>query len=246
MCENFKSTQICAAKRHDSIYVAFSRPGRQHMLDIMKSPATAGNMKFDFFRDTKAHESPIDCLVMTHDGSLIATASVKGTLIRIFNLEGQLLKEVRRSRIHPAKAISMAFSECQNYLCCSFDSQTVHIFDLEKIESYEAVRDHRNSSYYQRFVRYPLVAAGECITGYNIDTVLCKTSDWTFKCDSRCPVILSVQVIKVKSTIRLIIDEGFYMPTHAYECDLRGIRKARKIDFDIKKEISANGLLWTF
>lgn len=51
------------------------------------------------FRRTKfimAHDSKIACLALTLDGRFLATASSKGTLIRVFNTsDGSLLREVR-------------------------------------------------------------------------------------------------------------------------------------------------------
>ena len=42
-----------------------------------------------------AHDSRIACIALTQDGRLLATASSKGTLIRVFNtLDGSLLQEV--------------------------------------------------------------------------------------------------------------------------------------------------------
>ncbi|XVF06046.1 hypothetical protein REPUB_Repub06bG0014500 [Reevesia pubescens] len=42
-----------------------------------------------------AHSSNITCLALTHDGRVLATASSKGTLIRVFNaLDGTLIQEV--------------------------------------------------------------------------------------------------------------------------------------------------------
>lgn len=42
-----------------------------------------------------AHDSRIVCVALTHDGRLLATASSKGTLIRIFNtVDGSLVQEV--------------------------------------------------------------------------------------------------------------------------------------------------------
>ncbi|KAK1285767.1 Autophagy-related protein 18d [Acorus calamus] len=44
-----------------------------------------------------AHDSEVACITLTLDGLLLATASVKGTLIRIFNtMDGTRLQEVRR------------------------------------------------------------------------------------------------------------------------------------------------------
>ncbi|KVH96650.1 WD40 repeat-containing protein [Cynara cardunculus var. scolymus] len=41
-----------------------------------------------------AHDSRIVCLALTHDGRLLATASSKGTLIRIFNiLDGSFFQD---------------------------------------------------------------------------------------------------------------------------------------------------------
>jgi WD40 repeat protein len=42
-----------------------------------------------------AHDSRIACFAITQDGRLLATASSKGTLVRVFNtLDGSLLQEV--------------------------------------------------------------------------------------------------------------------------------------------------------
>lgn len=43
-----------------------------------------------------AHDSPLSCMTMALDGTLLATASVRGTLIRIFNTrDGTCVQEVR-------------------------------------------------------------------------------------------------------------------------------------------------------
>ena len=231
--ENLKSKQISAAKRLDSMYVAFPRPGCQHRLHIMKSLATPANMKFKVFRNTKANDSSIACLAMSHDGSLIATASEEGLLICLFNLEGRPLKELRRSLLYPANVISMAFSLCSNYLSCSFSSQTIHIFFLDQIESYEAIQEYRNNSYYH-CLKSPVVKAGKRLTGCSLDALLCKKADLTFKSESKNPVILAVEVDEVFKTIRLIIQEGHFMPTYAYECDLRGAKDLMMIGKNLK------------
>lgn len=81
-----------------------------------------------------AHDSRIVCLALTHDGRLLATASSKGTLIRIFNtLDGSLLQEVRRGADR-ADIYSLAFSTTAERLAVSSDRGTVHVFNL-KIDS---------------------------------------------------------------------------------------------------------------
>ncbi|CAM8894397.1 unnamed protein product [Rhodiola kirilowii] len=77
-----------------------------------------------------AHDSRIACLAMTLDGQLIATASSKGTLVRIFNAaDGSLLHEVRRGADR-AEIYSLAFSSTAQWLAVSSDKGTVHVFNL--------------------------------------------------------------------------------------------------------------------
>ncbi|KAI3470986.1 hypothetical protein Pfo_027649 [Paulownia fortunei] len=77
-----------------------------------------------------AHDSKIACLTLTMDGLLLATASVRGTLIRIFNtMDGTLLQEVRRG-VDKADIYSIALSPNVQWLAVSSDKGTVHIFSL--------------------------------------------------------------------------------------------------------------------
>jgi len=77
-----------------------------------------------------AHDSNIACMTMTLDGLLLATASTKGTLIRIFNtMDGTRLQEVRRG-VDRADIYSIALSPNVQWLAVSSDKGTVHIFSL--------------------------------------------------------------------------------------------------------------------
>ncbi|KAL2325528.1 hypothetical protein Fmac_024586 [Flemingia macrophylla] len=81
-----------------------------------------------------AHDSRIASFALTHDGRLLATASSKGTLIRLFNtLDGSLLQEVRRGADR-AEIYSLAFSPTAQWLAVSSDKGTVHVFNL-KVDS---------------------------------------------------------------------------------------------------------------
>ncbi|GAB2220253.1 hypothetical protein Droror1_Dr00007897 [Drosera rotundifolia] len=78
-----------------------------------------------------AHDSRIASLALTQDGNLLATASSKGTLIRIFNaVDGTLLQEVRRGADR-AEIYSLAFSPTAQWLAVSSDKGTVHVFSLK-------------------------------------------------------------------------------------------------------------------
>ncbi|XP_004495714.1 autophagy-related protein 18a [Cicer arietinum] len=81
-----------------------------------------------------AHDSRIACFALTQDGRLLATASSKGTLMRVFNtLDGSLLQEVRRGADR-AEIYSLAFSSTAQWLAVSSDKGTVHVFNL-KVDS---------------------------------------------------------------------------------------------------------------
>ncbi|KAB1203064.1 Autophagy-related protein 18a [Morella rubra] len=78
-----------------------------------------------------AHDSKIACLEFTLDGQFLATASSKGTLVRVFStIDGTLLQEVRRGR-DTAKIYGLAFSSNAEWLAVSSDKGTVHVFTLK-------------------------------------------------------------------------------------------------------------------
>ncbi|KAJ0742712.1 putative transcription factor WD40-like family [Helianthus annuus] len=78
-----------------------------------------------------AHDSRIACFTLAQDGHIIATASSKGTLIRIFDThDGTLLQEVRRGADR-AEIYSLAFSSNIQWLAVSSDKGTVHVFNLK-------------------------------------------------------------------------------------------------------------------
>lgn len=78
-----------------------------------------------------AHQTDIACLAINNQGTLVATASEKGTLIRLFDtITRQKLFELRRGTDH-AVLHSISFSRDSSYLCVASDKGTVHIFALK-------------------------------------------------------------------------------------------------------------------
>lgn len=77
-----------------------------------------------------AHNTPLVCLTLSMDGKRLATASDKGTLVRVWNTaDGTLLQELRRGT-EPAHIHSIAFSKHCDWMAVSSDKGTVHIFAL--------------------------------------------------------------------------------------------------------------------
>ena len=77
-----------------------------------------------------AHENNIAYITLSYDGSLLATASEQGTLIRIFNTEnGNLLQEVRRGK-DKADIKFICFEPNYKFLAASSNKGTIHIWSL--------------------------------------------------------------------------------------------------------------------
>ncbi|KAI5067184.1 hypothetical protein GOP47_0017712 [Adiantum capillus-veneris] len=77
-----------------------------------------------------AHDSHLACIALSFDGRLLATASNKGTLIRVFStFDGTHLQELRRGA-ERAEIYSLTFSATAHWLAVSSDKGTVHVFGI--------------------------------------------------------------------------------------------------------------------
>ncbi|MBA0863264.1 hypothetical protein Goshw_018791 [Gossypium schwendimanii] len=93
-----------------------------------------------------AHDSRIACFALSQDGQLLATASTKGTLVRIYNtIDGSLLQEVRRGADR-AEIYSLAFSSNAQWLAVSSDKGTVHVFSLKNSAGSPGTTQSRSTS----------------------------------------------------------------------------------------------------
>lgn len=80
-----------------------------------------------------AHEGQLAALQFSPSGQRIATASVKGTVIRVFSChDGAKLYELRRGLKRTASIYSLSFSPCGSFLACSSNTETVHVFRLDE------------------------------------------------------------------------------------------------------------------
>lgn len=83
-----------------------------------------------------AHESEIVQLAMNQQSTLLATASQKGTLIRVFDTTSPYrifqIVELRRGS-DVATLYCLNFSHNSEFLCASSDKRTIHIFALKDV-----------------------------------------------------------------------------------------------------------------
>lgn len=75
-----------------------------------------------------AHESPLASMAIDANGTMLATASDKGTIVRLFDTEtGSRRQELRRGADR-AEIHSLVFSPSGEYMAVSSDKGTIHIF----------------------------------------------------------------------------------------------------------------------
>lgn len=71
-------------------------------------------------------------MAVNSEGTLIATASIRGTIIRIFSVEeGELLQELRRGS-SKAFITSITFHPTLNMLACTSNKSSIHLFEIKK------------------------------------------------------------------------------------------------------------------
>ena len=75
-----------------------------------------------------AHDGELAQLQLTLDGALLATASEKGTLIRVYDTARATLMHEFRRGADRATIYSIAFAPDQNFLAVSSDKGTVHVY----------------------------------------------------------------------------------------------------------------------
>ncbi|KAL7747598.1 autophagy protein [Sorochytrium milnesiophthora] len=77
-----------------------------------------------------AHKAPLSIVSFSPNGALLATASNKGTVIRVFSVpDGAKLFQFRRGT-YPARIHSLNFNLSVSMLVCSSETETVHLFKL--------------------------------------------------------------------------------------------------------------------
>lgn len=87
-------------------------------------------LKLEAINVVEAHRSPLACITLNGDGTLLATASDKGTIIRVFSVpDGRKLYQFRRGSM-PSRIYSMTFNTTSTLLSVSSSTETIHIFKL--------------------------------------------------------------------------------------------------------------------
>ena len=131
-CSNTKGLiALCSELKH----IVLAIPG-----------TTKGSVRVELFDIRKnitiqCHSSDLAQIALSRDGKFLATASDKGTLIRLWNPnDGSALRELRRGSDR-ADVYCLTFSPKNTYLACTSDKGTAHIFSLAEKDLLQNPRD---------------------------------------------------------------------------------------------------------
>ena len=105
-------------------------PGSTHVAPTSGDVLLFDTLKLEAINVVEAHRSPLSCISVNDAGTLLATASDKGTIIRVFAVpSARKLYQFRRGSM-PSRIYSMAFNSTSSLLCVSSATDTVHVFKL--------------------------------------------------------------------------------------------------------------------
>ncbi|RLN66967.1 hypothetical protein BBJ29_006910 [Phytophthora kernoviae] len=120
---------LCVLSPHDNGHLAFpsgASPGEIVLYD-------ANNLSV--LNAFQAHRTAPVAMAFNPQGTLLATASESGTLIRVFSVpSGKKVAAFRRGS-YGAQVYCLAFNESSTVLCASSDTGTIHFFSLTGAES---------------------------------------------------------------------------------------------------------------
>ena len=134
---------VCAfSSDSERAYLAYPSPAPTSSSSPLNSvpsqplvPSTGDVLLFDTKDNTalnviQAHKSPIAALTLNSTGTMLATASDKGTVVRVFSVpDAQKLWQFRRGS-QSARIFSINFNLASSLLAVSSDSSTIHIYKL--------------------------------------------------------------------------------------------------------------------
>ena len=152
----------------------------------------------------EAHDSEICCLNLSNNGKYLATASVLGTIIRIWDTySGEKIQELRRGT-EPATIYSLVFSQDNKYLACSSNTGTIHIFKLKtdrdrfsELYNLSKIKDNVDNS----------KSSLSLLKGY-LPTYF--SSEWSFVQYRTKHTKIFVSFGKENNKLLLITDDGFF------------------------------------
>lgn len=141
----------------DNIIMGMGIEGSKYLIYTSDEKGVINITKFDedYYKKIEAHQNDIDVIQVSNDGQYLITASTKGTLIRIFDIDtGELKQEVRRG-CDPVKILDLSLSNDNSVLLVSSVKGTIHLYNTELNEECE-IKNKSWDNYGMKYIRKAL------------------------------------------------------------------------------------------
>jgi hypothetical protein len=110
----------------------------------------------------EAHESKLRAMALTPDGTQLATASVKGTVVRVFSVATSALVCEFRRGVERVQMTCLSWSWNHEHLACCSEKGTTHVFSVVDAIA-EAKKGKSSSSSWYQSVRKSLPGGGDAL-----------------------------------------------------------------------------------
>lgn len=118
---------IALSPREDRCYLAYPASQKSGEVQIFDTVELKNKILIP------AHDNPLAALSFNQQSTMLASASEKGTVIRVHSVDdGQCLYEFRRGYARCVDIYSLSFSSDSLFLAASSSTETVHIFKLDQ------------------------------------------------------------------------------------------------------------------
>ncbi|GAB0100428.1 WD repeat domain phosphoinositide-interacting protein 3 [Sergentomyia squamirostris] len=154
-----------------------------------------------------AHEASLSCLALNLQGTRLATASERGTLIRVFETEtGNKVAELRRGT-NQANIFCINFNHESTHLVVSSDHGTIHVFTLDEQKCKESSSLPIIPKYFSSnwsFCKFSIPQGPPCICAFGAESnsviVICADGHYykfLFNNKGECSPVLCTQFLEL-------------------------------------------------
>ena len=120
---------VASISNHQDIFVLGT-------LDVNRGSVRIENFYVNEVKIAQIHDNSIVLLEINFEGSLGASASELGTVIRVFETSSLAIRHELRRGSSAARITSLAFSPNNQYLVAGSNKMTIHVWSLASNESY--------------------------------------------------------------------------------------------------------------
>lgn len=166
-----------------------------------------------------AHDNPLAALSFNQQSTMLASASEKGTVIRVHSIdEGQCLYEFRRGYARCVDIYSLSFSLDSLFLAASSSTETVHIFRLDQTKDDQQSTSIPNQSTWGSYLGKALVQSSTYISSHVSDML----HQWRSFATCRLPFkqlknVCAITTIDKQPRVLVVSSEGYL---YIYDLDV--------------------------